>query len=168
MSGPDCRNPSACAGKKPGRNCRSCANWKIVSNPAVVAKRANSLRKRLEDPLMRQQWSRTTAQNRQAWLADPENMEKAREAGRAHAERVLFRPEVRERNQSAEVRARAGRSVTNNLLAWCPPEYRDQYRQLQRTMASAVARQLIEDQIKVDLKRYQRTGQLQACKGETK
>lgn len=48
-------------------------------------------------------------------------------------------------------------------LAWCPPEYRDEYRRLTRKkqIPAAEARHLIEEMIATHAKRYRRTGQLQ-------
>lgn len=77
---------------------------------------------------------------------------------RVEAQReALARPEVRElwlRNCRAAAQAR---------LAWCPIEYRDEYRRLAGAWAmnAAEARRMIEDLIQADAARYARTGQLQ-------
>jgi hypothetical protein len=48
-------------------------------------------------------------------------------------------------------------------LAWCPIEYRDEYRRLRlsKRMLAAEARAAVEEMIAADLKRYRRTGELQ-------
>lgn len=48
-------------------------------------------------------------------------------------------------------------------MAWCPPEYRDEYRRLTRSkmLPAAEARTIIEGLIAAHAERYRRTGLLQ-------
>lgn len=54
------------------------------------------------------------------------------------------------------------RAYNRERLAWCPLEYRDEYRRLTRVKHyfASQARQLVEDMIAADLRRHQRTGAL--------
>lgn len=47
-------------------------------------------------------------------------------------------------------------------LAWCPLEYRGEYRRLTRIkhIAAPIARRMIEDMVAADLRSFQRTGRL--------
>lgn len=62
----------------------------------------------------------------------------------------------------SDVRARAGRTLSQTRLGWLPPEYRDDYFHLRRNFKyrAREARRIIEDQIARDLDRYAATGVL--------
>lgn len=53
--------------------------------------------------------------------------------------------------------------ISRDRLAWCPIEYRDEYRRLTRSkmLPAAEARKAIKDMIAADVRRYHSTGQLQ-------
>lgn len=53
--------------------------------------------------------------------------------------------------------------ASRSRLAWCPPEYRDEYRRLTRVkmLSAADSRKVIEDLIAAHATRYSRTGKLQ-------
>lgn len=72
-----------------------------------------------------------------------------RERGKVQAREVLFRPDVRAHTMRPEARARAGRSVQERALGWCPPERRDEYRAMVRSKqaTAAEARRMIEESI---------------------
>lgn len=55
------------------------------------------------------------------------------------------------------------RLISNAKMAWCPVEYRDEYRRLTRVkmLPAADARKVIEDLIATHAARYSRTGKLQ-------
>lgn len=63
----------------------------------------------------------------------------------------------------SEARQRAGRSLSQTRLGWCPPEYREEYFWLRRNykMRAPEARAIIEGQMARDVERYLQTGQLQ-------
>lgn len=78
---------------------------------------------------------------------------------------------LREAMTRPEVRAKAVRSAAlagKARLAWCPLEYRDDYRAIayKHGMTAAEGRRMIEDRIAVDTARYLRTGVLQRTAGE--
>lgn len=58
------------------------------------------------------------------------------------------------------------RSISLRKIAWCPLEYRDDYRKIARIMPAAEARAHVEHLIAVDAARYARTGKLQRTAGE--
>lgn len=99
-----------------------------------------------------------------AWTAD----RRARQADAARGRRLwefgqaelAAGSEARRRQQQAA--AKAMRALRKDALAWCPLEYRQDYRMLQRVggYRAAEARALIEQQIASDLERYAATGQL--------
>lgn len=53
--------------------------------------------------------------------------------------------------------------ASRSRMAWCPPEYRDEYRRLTRSkmLPAAEARTIIEGLIAAHAERYRRTGLLQ-------
>lgn len=55
-----------------------------------------------------------------------------------------------------EVRARAAKRASATRLAWCPPEYRDEYRRLIRSkrIPAAEARQIILSSVAADEERF--------------
>lgn len=57
----------------------------------------------------------------------------------------------------------AMRRLGQRRVAWCPLEYRDDYRRLKRVKhkSAAEARRMIEELIAADARRFARTGQLQ-------
>lgn len=68
-----------------------------------------------------------------------------------------------------EVRARAAKRASATRLAWCPPEYRDEYKRLIRTkrIPAVEARKIILSTIEADARRYRSTGVLpQAARAE--
>lgn len=66
---------------------------------------------------------------------------------------------VENRDAKREQATRASRS----RMAWCPPEYRDEYRHLTRVkcLSAGAARAAILELVDAHAKRYRRTGQLQ-------
>jgi hypothetical protein len=166
MSGPDCLSVDSCEGRKPGRNCRRCSLAKVNADPGVRAKRSANRAERMKDPIERAKVARYAAEGRNRWLQDPENMEKAREQGRWVAREVLFRPDVRARNQAPEVRAAAGRKTSAKRLAFLPLEYRDNYRDLisKKRVPKAEAVPMMLETVERDTRRYLATGELQQTK----
>ncbi|KQM65803.1 hypothetical protein ASE75_06120 [Sphingomonas sp. Leaf17] len=83
-----------------------------------------------------------------------EERERRRERGRHIAKTVLQRPDVIAR-YTPEMRAAAGKKRTATTLAWCPPEYIDEYRHLTASirLSAAEARAMIEDRIVADRRR---------------
>lgn len=131
-------------GNKSGM-CRSCVCQRLNTDPEMHARKVAGTRKKYEDP---------------AWVAAkraklieigrrPDVIEKRRIRGREHAKAVLTRPDVWNRTQTPEARARAGRKRSETVMGWCPPELRDEYRDLVRSkrIPAAEARAIIEERI---------------------
>jgi hypothetical protein len=143
---------NACACGKPlsrqnrSGKCRPCVAHFLNTDPEMIAKRVagNAV-----------YWSRPESKAAAAahmarivGSLSEEELERRRENGRRLAREVLSRPEVRALASSREVRTRAGAARTNTVLAWCPPELRDDYRALVRKAVPAKeARAMIEAQI---------------------
>jgi hypothetical protein len=82
-----------------------------------------------------------------AGLAKPSDVE--RERRRRHGKTLTIGIQSKEgwkRSQRPEVRARVGAINSERALGWCPPERRDEYRHLVRSLrySGAEARALIE------------------------
>ena len=99
-----------------------------------------------------------------SWTAD-------RRAGQADAARgrrlwefgqAVLAAEGEPRKHQQRQAAAAMRALRKEALAWCPLEYRADYRLLQTAggYSAADARAMIEEQIARDLKRYAATGRL--------
>lgn len=124
----DCETPIS-AQSRHGR-CRRCAIRKLNADPDYCARRTEGVRRRFADPTYRaRQARRIRAGNRQAWR-DPDKRERmlsALAANRAKAwtdeARALW----------AAGRKEAGRKRHETVMAWCPPEYRAEYRHLRLT-----------------------------------
>ena len=96
---------------------------------------------------------------------------------RLHVNVLARRPDVKARaaaSLSAYLRANPDVAVqratraSRARLAWCPPEYRDEYRTLTRSkmLPAAVAREMIESLMAAHFQRYMRTGALQQATHE--
>jgi hypothetical protein len=122
------------------------------SDPAVQARRLEGIRAYYDDPENRAKAREKVRKLTARVMANPEMVERKREHGRRTYRDVLSRPDVREKNLSPEVRAKAGRARSDTVLAWCPPEYRDLYRQLwrSRNVSAVEARRMVEEQIAKD------------------
>ena len=83
---------------------------------------------------------------------------------RAHATMVGVRqsPDYQAKIAAGVAAAASMRALRREALAWCPLEYRADYRRLKvvKGFTAAEARALIEDQIAHDLRRYAATGRL--------
>lgn len=166
MTRPFCQNVDACSARKPTTHCRSCAAFRLNADPEFAEKRREAIRKKFEDPAyLEEHRVRTRATNARI-MADPEQRAKRVEGGRRSYQEVLCRPDVRARTYSPEANAKRNMTCANTKLAWCPVEYRDEYKRLIRThlIKAADARRMIEEQIAADLRRYRATGELQRAK----
>lgn len=144
----ECTHPKS----RKAKRCRSCAAKWMNSDPATHARRLQGIRAHYDDPDNRAKARKKVQDLTKRVMADPEMVERKREHGRRIYRDVLSRPDVRAKNLSPEVRAQAGRSRSDTVLAWCPPEYRDLYRELwrSRNASGAEARRMIEEMIARD------------------
>lgn len=107
--------------------CHRCQTARINSCPEVKRRRREAIRRKFQDPEHRARMARVVAKNLAGALSRPEYRAALVERGH-ELTRILHSPEVKERSRQA--RARAGKSISETRLGWCPPEYRDYYRKL--------------------------------------
>lgn len=137
---------------KTGRCKSCCARW-LNRDPEMTARRRAGQAAFFARPEVRRQLAARAV--RLAANLTPEQIEARRAQGRHTAATVLRRPDVIAASNSPEAKAKAGRGRTNTVLAWCPPEYRDRYRELKNRclMRAAEARAMIEEEIAADKRR---------------
>lgn len=131
---------------KSGR-CRRCFAAALNSDPAMVAKRRAAQIEFFARPETKAVLA-ARARHLAATMTDAER-ERRRVRGKQAYVDVLSRPDVVAKTSSPEARARAGRSRTDTVLAWCPPERRACYRELVRKngLPASEAREIIEQEI---------------------
>lgn len=100
-----------------------------------------------------------TARGIRAALQCPDRMADLRERGRRCGKLRLGQTR---HGPGSPSRVAAGRRRSETVLAWCPMEYRDDYRRLKEVdlISAPEARRMIEAQIARDLERYAATGVL--------
>lgn len=127
--------------------CRACNAHRLNNDPAIRERMIEGRTAYFARPGVKEGYAQRIA----AYMANMPDAEreKRRERGRRVYRDVLSTPEVRARTMSPDARARAGRSRTDTVLAWCPPELRDHYRFLirQHHYSAAEARKVIEADI---------------------
>lgn len=149
----DCAAPITNISKS-GR-CRACNTIRNNKKPELVAKRMEGKRKAMSDPLKYARICQVARNNIRKAMADPVKRAAAIERGKAKAALHFNTPEGRAWANRPEVRERAGKSLSETRMAWCPPEYRQTYKDLlrARVCTAAEGRQLIAEQIKADKER---------------
>jgi hypothetical protein len=131
---------------KSGR-CRPCGNTFRNADPEFRRKRAEGIRRRFADPLHRKKMKFVIGENARKARQNPLYMSALRRRGYQLAATYLNDPEIRARNIAA-IKA-AGPKMSDTKLAWCPREWRDEYRRLtiRKRVPTAEARAMILDQI---------------------
>lgn len=135
------------ASSKSGR-CRACAFRHNLSDPEVNARRIANMVKSCREPAARaRRASRSREAIRRKIATDPSYLESKREAGRRLA---ASRAGMDGRPAGHESRIRAGRSISEYWMGWCPEEWRSQYHELIRRkgLRRAEAKAIIEDEIR--------------------
>lgn len=132
----DCSGPIS-KRSKTGR-CRSCSGRFTARNPEKRAKCAATIRAYYRDETYAKRMGEAVKRGWANRLADPENREKARQ----HA----LRYGAAGTPPGSDMRRKAARTKSDNALAWCPPELRDEYRDLcrRRSFRAAEARAVLE------------------------
>ncbi|KQX18393.1 hypothetical protein ASD39_20350 [Sphingomonas sp. Root50] len=118
---------------------------RIANDPAMEQRRLDRVRALYEDPEYRAAHiARLCEVNRR-----PEIRASRVEHGKHIHATVLSRPDVRAKSQSPEARARAGRTRSETVLSWCPPEKRAEYMRLVKWkhIPAAEARRMIEAEL---------------------
>lgn len=136
----DC--PHQLGPKNTSGRCRPCLAKHLNSDPDVARRRREGIARRMADPEHRAaHLARVAELNRNL----PEHV---RESRRRHGKLKAAKLAEVARNMSAESRAKAGRSRSDTVLAWCPPEWRDRYRDLKkRGRRASEAKHIILDLI---------------------
>ncbi|SKB26974.1 hypothetical protein [Sphingopyxis flava] len=140
--------------------CRRCIGRHTGRSPARRAKCSAAMKAYLADPNALAAHAKRTGDGlRRAIAENPEFAEKRRELGRMIGKTRLG---VMNRPAGCPSRILAGRRSGATKLAWCPVEYRDDYRRLVKSqgLKAAEARKVIEDQIAADAARFAATGVL--------
>jgi hypothetical protein len=121
--------------------CRPCAAAYVNGCPEIARRRRAALAAKFADPSFRAEQAARLAVS----ASTPRAIRLRRERGKEQAREVLFRPDVRAHTMRPEARARAGRSVSERALGWCPVARREEYRHLVRDkrIPAAEARAII-------------------------
>lgn len=147
-----------CGAKLSVRNvtgmCLPCGNRARSSDPDFIAKQRAGMSRKWADPAYRAKMRVTSRAHALRLAQDPAIQEARRQLGKATYKQRLFDPEVRARTMQA-VRERSGKTQSANRIAWCPPEYRDQYWFLRRTkrMSLAECKEIIAGEIRAKQQR---------------
>jgi len=148
----DCCGPIS-ARNRSGR-CKSCNLKWVQSSPEIEQRRVAAVRASMERPEWKaKQRAALSHYHKRKIATDPVYRQMMVERGRrVHGDGIGNRI----RPAGSEARARAGQKITDAKLAWCPPDKRDQYRQLvyNRHFRASEAKAIILDQIKVDQERF--------------
>ena len=128
--------------------CKVCANKHVNSNPAVAQARTEGIRRKFAtDPAHHAKMAAVARRNAQKACADPEYRARLIEHGKIQYAKHLNTPQGRAANKA--VRAQAGKTRTETVMAWCPPELRAEYKYwtISRRKSAVEARAIMEAKI---------------------
>lgn len=130
--------------------CRGCATRRVNASPEVAAARAAGIRAKFTDPAHLAKMQRVAKRNGETARADPAFRARLVEHGKRQRAGSLGTPQARAAYLAS--RPASGRKRTETVLGWCPPEYRDEYRRLNRSkyIPAAQAKQMILDMIEAE------------------
>ena len=123
--------------------CRSCVQVRLNADPIVAANRRAGMTAYWADPENR-------AKGKARAVAMGQNLSDAERERRRQYGRATLREKLVAANAAltSEQRADNGRKRSDTVLAWCPPEWRDKYRDLKkRGRKAAVAKRIVLDLI---------------------
>lgn len=137
-----------CARQNKSGYCRKCLLARRMADPTVNSRRLEAQRKALASPEVKAK-IRNIVKKRSA---DPAYREKMREAGKRNYHLTIGSEKAIAARSTPEVIARRAKTHSERDLAWCPAEYRDQYRHLNTRCGIKAddARRMIFDQIAAD------------------
>lgn len=146
LDGTSCSGCGHALRRNPNRKsdlCQPCAARRCAQDPARRRVAAGSMKARFSDPIYVAAHSQRTAAGKRRRLASDSG----------------YRAEL-----CATVAALRARKVAA-FHAWCPVEYREEYRRLRlKKLTAREAKKLILDLIAADAARYRRTGELPQAK----
>jgi len=130
--------------------CVRCFNQERNKDPAFRAARAEGIRRKFKDPEHRERMRKIMIRNAEKARSDPEFMKWLSDRGKVCAATQLRTPEAIA--AFLATRKESGRKRSDTVLAWCPPEYRDDYRFLVRTkrLSARQAKAQILARVKAD------------------
>jgi hypothetical protein len=142
-----------------GTRCRRCNARQMATSPEKRAKCRATMKRLFEDPMYRARHRQRTLEGNRRAMEKPEVAALRREQGRRVG---LLRLGASRLPAGSPPRVQAGRKRTETVLAWCPLEYRDEYRRLRcsKLIRAPEARRMIEAMIARDVARYAATGRL--------
>jgi hypothetical protein len=132
--------------------CKSCHGramaTRMAHDPVLQERRRAAVAKHFEDPENRARRAASLIRRNSRDVPEAERQRRA-ECGRELHRRYLATPEGKAKVNSSESRAKRGKTRSDRVLAWCPPELRDAYRELncRKHYTAAEARAIIEAQI---------------------
>lgn len=162
------RTCTECGGRLSRRNttgqCKRCRPAIMARDPEIHRRQIEGIRRKLADPEYRAEHIARCIRNGRSLT--PEQRDRKREHGRRRAPLLIEAA----RHITPEQRAENGRKRTETVLAWCPPEWRDRYRDLKkRGRTAAQAKAVVLDLIagKPEPEKYaQQKAQLAWCPAE--
>ena len=130
--------------------CRRCALLRNHRDPEMNARRIAAMTVAINRPdVVARKSASVSKRRRQKMANDPAFAEAQREHGRRLGKSNIGNLAA---PAGSEPRRRAGQTLSNRALGWCPPEYREEYERLNHLMKvpSVEARAIIEEQIAKD------------------
>jgi hypothetical protein len=124
------------------RTCRSCTLRRLNADPAFRAKKLEQLRIRAADPEYRRRMSQRMIVVTAERMKDPAYAEMRRQQGHAFGAKNFDKGRA-----DPAVRRKVGQTLTNQRLAWCPPERRAFYQVLRKRHGATTAREMIEREL---------------------
>lgn len=140
---------SICDQNKSGR-CRPCNVRHMNADPVTRMQRGETVRRKCQvDPLYRARKASVAIANKNSAMLDPEKRANMAASWRANLAKA-FTPEALAKREAVFPETMRRRS--ERQMAWCPAEYREEYRRLviSKHIRASDARQIILDQIKAD------------------
>lgn len=156
--------------RRKGVRCRKCTARVLGASAERREKSRAAMLRHFADPMYHHAHCQRIGEGIRRALQDPERLADLRARGRRVG---LMRLGASTFGPGTEPRVQAGRKRTATVMAWCPIEYRAEYRRLVSTklVRAPEARRMVEDMIEADLRRAHTTGQLpqtarlEACAG---
>lgn len=144
---PTCNCGATLGAKNKSGCCRSCVAKRNNADPEIQRRRREAVRAHHSDPVVKAGY-RERMRIRNENRSDAE-IARLVEHGKRQYREVLSRPDVQARTQSAEAKAKRGRSVSATRYRDVPPEHHDTVRRLVRSnlATAAEARAIVRDQV---------------------
>lgn len=128
--------------KNTSGRCKSCNPKAMARDPEIRRHQREGIRRKMADPAYyAEHVARCIANGKKL---TPEQRERRREHGRSRASALI----AAAARLTPEDHARKGRKRSDTVLAWCPPQWRDIYRDLKkRGRRAAIAKAIVLDMI---------------------